>query len=143
MGADGVVKCINLELSDTQVIRENAFDEYIWHLMPSNYLITARTSNLTAIYIYRESEIVGEIYLQESGLISSFHHYSYENDMVVEELIVIGFMNGHIHLYTNNGDLKAKFNDHCHEPITFFDINNSLLGVLSGSKQFILCLKNG
>ena len=143
MGADGVVKCINLEVSDTQMVRDSASDEYFWHLLPNNNLVTARTTNLSAIYVYQDCELVSEIELLESGLISSLHHYSLENDMAVEELIVVGFMNGHIHLYNSSREIKAKFNDHCHEPVTFFAINNSLLGVLSGSKQFILCLKNG
>lgn len=125
------------------MVRDSASDEYIWHLQPNNYLVTARTNNLSAIYVYQDGELVSEIDLQESGLISSFHHYSFENDLVVEELIVVGYMNGHIHLYNNSRDIKAKFNDHCHEPVTFFPINNSLLGVLSGSKQFILCVKKG
>ena len=102
MGADGVVKCINLEVSDTQMVRDSASDEYIWHLLPNNNLVTARTTNLSTIYVYQDGELVSEIGLQESGLISSLHHYSLENDMAVEELIVVGFMNGHIHLYNNS-----------------------------------------
>jgi hypothetical protein len=44
---------ISIELNDIQIVRENASDEYIWHLLPNSDLITAKTSDLLSLYIYR------------------------------------------------------------------------------------------
>jgi hypothetical protein len=85
--------------------------------------------------------MVSQIALEENCLISSIHHFSFENEILIEELIVVGFMNGHIHLYATNGELKEKFSDYCSEPVTFFPINSNLLGVVSRSRQLILSMK--
>jgi hypothetical protein len=51
-------------------------------------------------------------------------------------------MNGTIYLYSMVGDLKDKISGYCNEPVSFFNVNSQLLGINSGSKQFILSHKN-
>lgn len=56
MDGHGTVKMINLELTDISVLRNNSFDEYIWHLMPNNDLIVGKTSDPLKLYIQHNNQ---------------------------------------------------------------------------------------
>lgn len=142
MNGEGEVKMINLTSNDIVVVRSNAFDEYSWHLCRNNDFIVAKSSNLRLLTIYHDDGNVSEISLLEECVISSIFDYSYENDSEIEEMIAIGYMNGSLYLYSKTGEMKAKFNDYCHQPIIFFPMSSNFLGIISGSKQFILSPKN-
>lgn len=102
----------------------------------------AKTSNLLTLYVHHHGGGISEIVLQENCLISSLHNFTYEDDSIVEEIIAVGYMNGAIYLYSMGGQLKEKNIGYCNEPVSFFNLNSELLGISSGSNQFILSRKN-
>lgn len=76
-----------------------------------------------------------EIPMDNDWIINSIKSYAFESELLVEEFILIGYINGQVHIYSQAGELRFKIDDYCYEPPSFFSVNSSTIGLFTASKQ--------
>lgn len=109
-------------------------------MLPNSDLIVARTDHSNVLFVY-SGENERKIVLSNDWIINSIKSYAFESELLVEEFILIGYINGQVHILSQEGELKFKIEDYCSEPPSIFSVNSSSIGLFTASKQCLIEFK--